>query len=141
MSKISRVLAVTAGLVGLGAVAGAIAGAVVALLVGVVSDIPEPATTAMLGAAFGAPMGAVLLPIAGWLLMRRVPIGRALLMTMLGTIAGGLVGWFMPAPGNADRVNLTLGCGVVGFAIAVFVLRRAAARRNQSAADTVPLDI
>ena len=139
MAKFTRVLAVTAGLVGLGAVAGALAGGVVGMLVGLIESPVDAAATTLFGAVLGAELGAPLLPIAGWLLMRRVPIGRALVVTMLGTIAGGLLGWFAPVHG--DQITRTLWSSVVGFATAVFLLRRAATRRNQSAAESVPLDI
>jgi hypothetical protein len=139
MSKLTRVLAVTAGLVGLGAVAGAFAGGVVGMLVGLIESPGDAAATTLIGAVLGAELGAPLLPIAGWLLMRCVPLGRALGVTMLGTIAGGLLGWFAPVHG--DQITRTLWSGVVGFAIAVFLLRRAAARQSQTAAEPVPLDI
>ena len=138
MSKITRVLSITVGMVGLGAVAGALAGAVVATLVVVVTGIGD-LSDGVVGAFFGAPLGAVLLPIAGWLSMRRVPIGRALLVTMLGTIAGGLLGWFAPMP--VDQIDRSLYCGIIGFAIAVYRLRRASARRDKTVAEAVPLDI
>ena len=77
------------------------------------------------GATFGAVLGAVLLPLAGWLLMRRVPLGRALLGTAAGAVSGGLLGWFMPV--GPDVIARTLVAGVAGFLVAVIVLRRSAA--------------
>jgi hypothetical protein len=74
----------------------------------------------------------VLLPAAGWLLMRRVPLGRAMLWTTVGTISGGLVGWFTPF--WVDELYRTLVCGFLGFIIAVITLRRLGARRESATA-------
>ncbi|HEY2855961.1 MAG TPA: hypothetical protein VGJ18_24190 [Gemmatimonadaceae bacterium] len=127
MAKLGRILTVTGALAGIGAVTGAVAGTVVAFLVIVLKQGLGDALDLQLfeiGAWFGAPLGATLFPLAGWLLMRRVPIGRALLGTMLGTIVGGLVGWFAPIRGAGDIVDHTLLCGLIGFSLAVLLLRR-----------------
>jgi hypothetical protein len=134
MTRLSRVLAVSLGLFAGGAVVGALTGAAMAALVVALVDGVRPALDPDLltiGAAFGAPLGAVLFPLAGWLLMRRVPLGRALLGTAVGTIAGGLVGWFVPV--GPDVVARTLVAGVAGFVLAVFALRRSATRAPLSA--------
>jgi hypothetical protein len=131
MGRARRILAVTAGLVAFGGVAGAVAGALVALLVTAISLGPREALDLDLigfGATLGAPLGAVLLPAAGWLLMRRVPLGRAMLWTTVGTIGGGLVGWFTPF--RVDEFYRTLVCGFLGFIIAVITLRRLGVRRD-----------
>ena len=134
MGRARRILAITAGLVAFGAVAGAIAGALVAMLGVAIRWGPWDAADlglAAVGAGFGAPLGAVLLPAAGWLLMRHVPLGRAMLGTTLGTIAGGLVGWVFPS--RMDQVNRTLLAGFLGFVLAVVVLRLASRRERASA--------
>jgi hypothetical protein len=124
MTRLRRILAITAGLIGLGAGAGAAAGTVVAMVVGVfeggLAELID-LELAAIGAVYGATLGALLLPIAGWLLMRRVPIGRALLGTMLGTIAGGLVGWFAPIHG--EQFEHALLFAIAGFGLAVLRLR------------------
>lgn len=133
MGRARRILAVTAGLVVFGAATGAIAGALVAMLAVAIKWGPVEAADlglAAVGATFGAPLGAVLLPAAGWLLMRRVPLGRAMLGTMLGTIAGGLLGWLLPVV--PDPVNRTLLAGFLGFVLAVVTLRRLASRSERA---------
>lgn len=128
MARASRVLAVTAGLVAAGAGAGALAGAAVAGLIATVLAGPGAALdpdSLGFGATFGAVLGAGLLPVAGWLLMRRVPLGRALLGTAAGAVGGGLIGWFVPVGPNV--LARTLVAGVAGFLVAVFALRRSAA--------------
>lgn len=133
MAPLRRILAVTAGLLALGATAGALAGALAAMLAGATSfrtlswyDLD----LLFLGAAIGAPLGAILLPVAGWLLMRHVPLGRALLGTMAGTVIGGFVGWWLPTNHLATSGNLdwSIGLGFAGFAIAVVYLRVVSAR-------------
>ena len=130
MTRRSRIVAVTLGLVAVGAAVGALAGAAVAALVVAVLEGPRAALYPELlrfGVTFGAPLGAVLLPLAGWLLMRHVPLGRALLGTAAGTVAGGLLGWFLPVGPN--QIARTLVAGVIGFVLAVLALRRSAATR------------
>ena len=133
MGRARRILAITAGLVVFGAFAGAIAGALVAMVGVAIRWGPFDAadlSLAAVGAGFGAPLGAVLLPAAGWLLMRHVPLGRAMLGTTLGTVAGGLIGWVFPSP--MDQINRTLLAGFLGFVLAVVVLRLASRRDRPS---------
>jgi len=124
MTRLRRILAITSGLLIVGSLLGAFAGAAVAGIVGLVLDgsAPDPELLRF-GATFGAPLGGVLLPLAGWVLMRHVPLGRAFLGTAIGTVAGGVLGWFLPI--GSEEVAQTLLGGVVGFLIAVFLLRRA----------------
>jgi hypothetical protein len=44
------------------------------------------------GAKSGALLGAVLAPITAWFFLRRVPLGKALLHTTLGTAGGAAIG-------------------------------------------------
>ena len=134
MTRARRIFAVTAGLFATGAVVGTIVGAIVAaLILGVMTRSARAldAELLLIGATFGAPLGAVLFPAAGWLLMRHVPLGKALLGTSIGTLAGGLVGWFLPI-GN-DPLARTLSLGVIGFVIAVMMLRRSASAAQPKA--------
>jgi len=98
-----RVLAVTAGLAAAGAVAGAITGAVAAGFVIMVyfGNSVDPETGVRFGvtdlgfgmsmaAVMGAPIGAVILPLEAWVLLRRVPLWRALAETAAGTVVGAV---------------------------------------------------
>lgn len=139
MGRARRILAVTAGLVVFGAAAGAIAGALVAVLAITLSLGPREALDLDLvafGATLGAPLGALLLPASGWLLMRRVPVGRAMLGTMLGTIAGGVTGWFVPL--HIDQFYRTILGGFLGFVLAVVTLRQLASRSAGAQAADIP---
>ena len=135
MTRARRILAVTAGLSLTGAIVGTITGAIVAAtIIGVVThSAPLSLELLAIGAMFGAPLGAVLFPTAGWLLMRHVPLGKALLGTTIGTLAGGIAGWFLPI--GSDPLARTITLGVVGFAIAVMLLRRSASSRVRPKAD------
>lgn len=127
MTRARRIFAVTAGLFAAGAIVGAVTGGlIVAVIVSFVTRSAPPLSPELfgIGAMFGAPLGAVLFPAAGWLLMRHVPLGKALVGASVGTVAGGLAGWFLPI--GTDPLARTLGLGVLGFAIAVMLLRRSA---------------
>jgi hypothetical protein len=107
-----------------GATSGAVAGALVAALVSVAEGRSLGAIDAELlgiGAMFGAPLGAVLLPVAAWLLMRYVPLGQALAATLIGTVGGGVAGWFLPV--GTAQVSRTLLGGGIGFALGVGIVR------------------
>ena len=72
----ARVLAVTLGLSGAGALVGGVAGAV-ALGIGLLFTIGlktfSELAVLFLPATIGALLGAICAPLAGWLLLRRVP--------------------------------------------------------------------
>jgi len=90
---------VTLSLVGTGAVVGAVCGAlalaIVLTLIGTPLVLLDPELYAI-GGAFGAVTGAVFAPTMSWLLLRRVPLGRAIAHTTVGAIIGGVVGFFLP---------------------------------------------
>jgi hypothetical protein len=140
MNRTLRIVAVTAGLLGAGAVAGAlaaVAAVVIALAVsgqgigmdGVGGEML--AVVAMLGALFGG----VLLPATAWLFLRRVPLGLAVLGTLLGTIVGGVLGWVVRMGPNEIQGGLV--GAFAGFAGAALLLRlRASAPRVRRSAPT-----
>ena len=113
----ARVTLVALGLVPAGAVAGALAGALGATLwVGATEGFAQafsPGAWFVAGAVGGA-LGAVLLPLAGFTLLRRVPLGKVLLETILGTALGGAIGGVM-SPFGAGWFTGALA----GFALSV----------------------
>jgi hypothetical protein len=128
-------LRITVLLAALGALFGALAG----MLVGItltsldgVSHVAFDPALLELGATVGAPMGTLLFPLAGWALMRQVPLGRALVGAVLGTLAGAIIGWVWPPV--ADRVTDLMVGAVGGFGVAVLILRRLATRSRARAA-------
>jgi hypothetical protein len=134
MNRSIRIVAVTGGLLASGAVAGALA-AVVAVLIAIavtqsgmeMSDWRPLAFIASVGALFGG----VLLPITAWLFLRRVPLGLALLGTVVGTIVGGSLGWIVH-PGGEEIMG-GVGGAFAGFAIAALLLRLRVSRRERRA--------
>ncbi|MET0398629.1 MAG: hypothetical protein ABW277_17705 [Longimicrobiaceae bacterium] len=116
--RIVRIAAVTAGLVAAGALVGALVG-VLAFTVWMLplADLPRPyrelAAALPFVGMYGAAMGAVLGPVAAWLLMRRVPLWKAIGGTALGTLAGSLLG--LVGDGEMGFAGAFLGFGAAAF--------------------------
>ena len=152
MGRPFRIFAVTLGLVVTGAVFGAVAGMVafgLALLITQGLVRPNELAALPFAAGFGAIIGAVAAPAAGWLLLRRVPLGRAVTWSVLGTVAGGVTGWVLGggfnagvdnAPSFGDPVLNGLVGALLGFVIVAIGLRRRAAREGQAVKVDSPAD-
>jgi hypothetical protein len=126
--RAARIAAVTAGLVA----AGAVAGTVVTTAIGMLWSPLDPRFLPgafMFGLGIGAPVGAVLGPIAAWLLMRHVPLGRAIGGTALGTFAGAVPGVMLMLPGIA-YMGAVLGFGVA----AIYLSARTPSQDGRAAA-------
>jgi hypothetical protein len=118
----ARIAAVTAGLSAVGAVAGAGVGLAMTLVTGGFYGPASVARLLLSAAAAGAACGAVLFPIGTWALMRRVPLGRALLWTLVPSTAGAALalGFFgLTAP-------VGIAGATAGFLLAAWRLRRGA---------------
>ena len=117
-----RVIAVTLGLLaagmGCGAVAGATALAVIAALARDSRPFDDPILFAVAG-TLGAMVGAVCMPVSWWLLLRRVPLGRALGGLTLGATAGGIVGWFVASSSRRDDILIVAALGIFAAAVAL----------------------
>lgn len=88
-----RVIAVTGGLVLTGAVVGAFCGALALSIVLMLYGDAHLVWNSLLGAAFGAPTGAILAPLFTWGLLRHVPLGRAISHSAIGAVLGGVLGF------------------------------------------------
>jgi hypothetical protein len=113
----ARVTLVALGLVPAGAVAGFVAGALgVSIWVGVTEGIAHAFSPGawLVAGAIGAGLGAVLLPLAGFTLLRRAPLGRVLLETILGTALGGAIGAVLSPFGEGWFTG-----ALAGFALSV----------------------
>ncbi len=117
----ARVAAVTAGLAVTGAVLGGGAGALALGIVFALSWGFSDFRLLFLPAFIGAFIGFFAAPLAGWLLLQRVPLGRAFGGLVLGTVLGGLAGWFLP--GNDDLMTQPILTAGAGFLITALVLR------------------
>ena len=134
----ARVTAVTAGLSVFGAVVGAAAGAVAMLVGTLITGGMTVGDLFVLGipAVLGAGLGAVLTPIAGWMLLRRVPLGRAFAGLAAGTIAGGVLGWSLlarPLSDFTDPIMVSVSSAVAGFLIAAIAMRYSKSARAAAA--------
>jgi hypothetical protein len=75
------------------------------------------------GFMYGAPLGAIVAPLAYVALVRAIGFRRAIIPATLGTIAGGIAG------GVVHPLNAPMA-GVAGFFIALLVVRLLPARRS-----------
>ncbi len=78
-----------------------------------------------IGAAAGAALGAVLAPLTSWVFLRRVPLGKALLQTTVGTTVGAAIGLALDSGGLTQRLGFpaSLLGAIVGFLAAATRLR------------------
>jgi hypothetical protein len=147
MSRTSRIVVVTLGLIVAGALFGGIAGAS-ALTISVLitegfsgtSDSLLIGFAAIFGAIIGAIIGAVVAPLGGWLLLRYVPLGAAIVWSTVATGVGGVGGWVLagalrsrfggPLPLLGDEVGYALLGAFIGFVACALWLRRRALQRR-----------
>jgi hypothetical protein len=111
------------------AVAGAVIGAVCGALLMAVADVIHFGTASLrdpiaegVAAEVGALLGGVLAPVASFLLMRHVPLWRAIAETTLGACAGALLGLLLGRVGKLEILWGLIGA-VVGFLVAAVRLR------------------
>ena len=127
MASVRRVLAVTAGLAVAGFLVGFILGAIVLGAAIAMSGLAPWQSDVVLSwaaaAAIGGLLGMVLGPTAAWLLMRHVPIGRALGETALGTAIGSLLGLLLASSVGLVIPFPPLTLALVGFGLAAVRLR------------------
>ena len=125
MDRANRIVLVTLGLSLTGAVVGATLSPLLLLAIGLAQGRPVfGVDLSFLGiaAAFGATAGAILAPIASWSLMRHVPIWRAIVETLVGTILGASVGMLF-GPDQRFGLLWPIVFGIVGFLTAAGRLR------------------
>jgi hypothetical protein len=122
MKRAGRIAVVTIGLVVAGIVFGALAGGTAFVAVGVLVGERITMDAFQVGAAFGAPLGALTAPMLSWLLLRHAPLGMMFLVCSVGTAIGGVLGWFATTAGGDIMVNPLVG-GFVGCVIAATALR------------------
>ena len=129
--SLARKFFVTLGLSAGGTIVGGAAGALAFLIAAIASGIAIPFDALWIfaiPAALGAFLGFVLTPIASWMLLRRVPLGRAFPGLAAGTIAAGVLGGlFLRGPHALEGAILS---PTLGFFAAAVVLRRVGSRRD-----------
>jgi hypothetical protein len=106
---------VTLGLSLAGVVFGGLAGVAALTINLLLTDefgLHRVAAVYAVAATLGGMLGAVCAPLAGWLLLRYVPLGRAFTGLTIGAVIGGVIGWFLPrsiAHGDALLIAAALG--------------------------------
>ncbi len=126
--KIARIVAATGVLVVAGAVAGALVGlATVGTWLLMYGNLSLRGTRPWLveAAIYGGVGGALFGPPAAWLLMRHVPLGRAIGGTAAATYVAALLGLFFAGPYGVFHA------GLAGFGLAVLALRFATPRSRR----------
>ncbi len=119
----TRIAIVTAGLMVAGGVFGTLAGMLVlgawiTAMDGPSAVLKEFGFLLELAIAFGGGLGAVLGPLAAWVLMRHVPLWLAVSGTTLGTLASG--GLTLLLTGNPINAMLF---GIFGFGLSTLLVR------------------
>ena len=112
-----------------GAIFGGVAGSVaLGIALAISEGLSSLTEFTFLGvaAAIGAAVGAVAAPIAGWLLLRHVPLGRAFMGLTVGTVIGGAIGFLA----QVNSVPGIVGVGAAGFLVAAVFLRLRARRQG-----------
>jgi hypothetical protein len=124
VTNVVRILAVTAGLAVAGAVLGAVASVIAFLLATAITEGPSlqlHLDVLAFVAAFGAVCGIIAAPAGGWLLLRHVPLGKAILWSVMGTVVGGVVAW--TASVGHDQIGIAVLGAVLGFLVAALLVR------------------
>ena len=143
MTRPARIIAVTLGLVGAGAILGALAGAGTSAVLSAISFMVTGSDGfgsegLFAGLFFGAPLGAIAAPVLAWLLLRRVPLGRVFVGCVAGTVVGGVIGWISSSwavlgDNSLERaVASGLAGGFVGCVVACILLRYRTAHRLEA---------
>jgi hypothetical protein len=121
----TRVLGVTAGLAAASAVAGAFVANTVLAVALLLSNGPlavfrDPFVYAI-GGAVGAACGFFCGPLAAWTLLRKVPLGRAILEPSIAAAIGGGIGLLLI---DTRGIWAPIGGAVAGLLLAAIRLRR-----------------
>jgi hypothetical protein len=131
-----RVAGVGVALASTGAVLGAGLSAGLAALAGFglrAGGIAIPGGSVLTAAGVGAALGAVLTPMTALSLLRRVALGKALLVTMLGMATG-----VAAAEVSTGQSIIAAGAGFGAFLLAALVLRLTSGPRRQASKRKAP---
>lgn len=136
MSRSKRIIEVTAGLAVTGAVVGAVCAIGIILVLNAINGgiaglfSADGAVFLAVVAFVGALFGLVAAPLLSWGLLRRVPLGKAILATGLGTMTGAVAGeTFYPMNPYVGGVPAVILGGFAGFIVGGIVVRLVAVQR------------
>ncbi len=132
--RLGRVAAVTLSIATIGAIIGGALGAALLAVWGLRLGVhgSDFLASAGFGASVGAGLGAVLAPLTAFAFLQRVPLGRALAQTSLGTTAGAAVGLLVGSVSASSIMSLPAGLAgaLVGFVASAIRLRFATRTRR-----------
>ncbi len=117
MSMVLRIVVITLALAAAGLVAGGVVGMVMAACWMAADQTFQPGII-VVGGMFGGATGAVLGPLAAWLLMRHTPLWLAIGGTAAGTVTGAVLGLLLGDFG-ASFYGALLGFGASAVALRV----------------------
>ena len=130
MDRFARITFVTAGLSAVGGVVGAVCAAAAVAIVASIemgsAGLASSDTLQLLAtsAAVGGAVGMVGAPALGWGLLRRVPLGRAVLGTACGTVLGAIAGELLrPVNPYSHTIPGFIAGAFLGFVVAGIALR------------------
>jgi hypothetical protein len=122
MTRGTRIALVTVGLAATGAGVGGACAAVTLALISTLEFLFGGLALASLDAfvlshagLVGAVIGGVAAPAVGWGLLRRVPLGRAIVHTAVGTVLGAVTGWWLPVVGPIYGALVGFGTAAAGL--------------------------
>lgn len=123
--QIGRAVSITLAIALVGAIIGGAMGGLLFAAWAILRWVTDDATVVAVGVAAGAALGAVLAPLTSWLFLRRVPLGKALLQTTVGTTLGAAIGLAVDSLGPTQRfiIPASLAGAIVGFLAAATRLR------------------
>lgn len=122
--RITRIGLVTASLSATGGIVGALCAASAVTIIAIAAQGVGAFTHGAIGivgmsAAAGAVAGTIAAPLLAWGLLRRVPLGRAILATAVGTVVGAVAGeWLRPFNPYVRTLPGVITGAFVGFLFA-----------------------
>lgn len=135
--RLGRVTTITLSIAAIGAIIGGVLGAALLAVwaLRLHAGGAPVVRIALFGARNGAALGAVLAPITAWSFLRRVPLGRALAQTAIGTTLGAAFGLVLGSIRFPAITNLPAGLfgALLGFVVAAIRLRLATSDGRASA--------
>jgi hypothetical protein len=126
-----RALIITLGLVAAGALVGALCGIIALVPIPILHWLrPSPddgfvsaKELAPYAATAGAAIGAVLGPALAWGLLRHVALWRVVVMPLIGTLFGVIMGWFVARNAWIPGIPAIIGTAMLGLIAGALVLR------------------
>lgn len=137
-SRTLRVIGATLGLIAAGALFGGVAASIAVVFWGMaIFGGTFDAVPAAMGFAFstGAILGSFMGPLVAWGLLRRVPLGKAVLGATIGACVGGALTAFFPFPATHPLIG-----GAVGMLGSAVIMRARFAKKAKALSGSTDYD-